>query len=178
MTMRAIASASVLATAVFSASAQTQPVQLLGDMTPIKLANGEVVALHTIIDLKNAHTVETISFLKRNPRGAAEAIPFEINDDYQGSLTLRSGADCAISGMRAFQDGKSLRVIYASRKGQWSEKDIVQFQEFDLTNNDEGAPGTPLHYFKERKVYNSKKAYCDVNRAIDSEASPGKGGKW
>jgi hypothetical protein len=171
MKIRAIASASALAIVVFSATAQTQPVVLRGDMTPIKLASGEVVALHTIIDLNNAHAVETVSFLIRNPLGAAEAIPFEINDDYQASLTLRSGADCAISGVRAFQDGKKIRVVYASRKGQWSEKNTVQFQEFDLTNNNERAPGTPLHYFKERKVYSSKKAYCDVNRAIESEAS-------
>ncbi|MFS2025020.1 carbapenem self-resistance protein CarG family protein [Massilia sp. GER05] len=172
MKIRAIASASVLAIAALSATAQTLPVVLRGDMTPIKLASGDVVALHTIIDLNNAHALETVSFLIRNPRGAAEAIPFEINDDYQASLTLRSGADCAITGMRAFQDGKKIRVVYASRKGQWSEKNSVKFQEFDLTKNDERAPGTPLHYFKERKVYSSKKAYCDVNRAIDSEASP------
>jgi len=150
---------------------------LKGDITPIKLASGEIVALHTIIDLNNAHAVEAVSFLKRNTGGPAETIPFEIDDDYEASLKLRSGADCAISGMRAYQDGRDLRVVYATRKGEWSEKNIVQFHEFYLTKNNDGAPGTPSNYFKERKTYNSKKTYCDVNRAIDNEATPGKGAK-
>lgn len=167
--MRAITSASALALVFTTALAETRPVELQGDLTSIKLAGGEIVALHTIIDLNNAHAVETISFLKRNARGPADAIPFEMNGDYQAFLTLRSGADCAVSGMRAYRDGNSLRVVYASRKGQWSEKDIVQFIVFELTENDEGAPGTPSRYFKEGKSYGSKKAYCDVNRAIENE---------
>ncbi|MCS0630462.1 hypothetical protein NX786_14070 [Telluria mixta] len=172
MKMRAIASASVLTLAASSAVAQTQTVALRGDLTPIKLVGGEIVALRTIIDLNNAHAVETISFLKRNPRGPAEAIPFEINGDYQPSLTMRSGADCAVSGTRVFRDGHILRIVYASRKGEWADKHTVRFVVFELTENVEGAPGTPAQYFKERRAYGSKGAYCDVNRAIETEASP------
>jgi hypothetical protein len=142
-----------------------------GAITPIKLATGEVMMLHTLIDFNNAHPVETISFFKPSVSGPAEHIPFEMDGDYQPFLFLRSGADCAISGIRAFRNRDGLQLMYALRKGGWIEKQAVTFVVFELTKNAEDAPGIPRLYFRQQKKFVSRQTYCDVNQALEKEAS-------
>lgn len=169
MTIQRWLAASVLALAFARAAAQQGAITPQGDITPIKLASGEVMMLHTMIDLNNAHPVETISFFRPNASGPAEHIPFEMDGDYQPFLPLRSGADCAISGMRAFRNGDHLQIVYALRTGAWVEKKAVTFLVFELAKNEEGAPGTPPLYFRQQNKLVSRQAYCDVNQALDKE---------
>jgi hypothetical protein len=170
MTIRRWLGASTLVLANAVAAAQPDAITPQRDITPIKLATGEVMMLHTLIDLNNAHPVETISFFRPSINGPAEHIPFEMDGDYQSFLPLRSGADCAISGMRAFRDGENLHIVYALRKGGWVEKKAVTFVVFELAKNEEGAPGTPPLYFRQQNKLVSKRAYCDVNQALEKEA--------
>jgi hypothetical protein len=169
MTIRRLLAASVFTLAFGGAAAQPDTITPQGDITSIRLADGELSMLHTMIDLNNAHPVETISFFRRSASGPAEQLPFEMDGDYQPYLAMRSGADCAISGMRAFRQGGSLQIVYALRKGGWAEKKLVTFIVFVLAKNEEGAPGTPPLYFRQRNKLVSKQAYCDVNRALESE---------
>jgi hypothetical protein len=171
MTIRKLLVASALALAFGASTAQPETVTPQGDIITIRLSAGELSMLHTVIDLNNAHAMETIGFFKRSASGPAEQVPFEIDGDYQPFLTLRSGADCAISGMRAFRQADKLEIVYALRKGGWTEKKLVTFVVFELATNEEGAPGTPPLYFRQRSKLVSKQAYCDVNRALEKEAS-------
>lgn len=41
---------------------------------------------------------------------------------------------------------------------------------YELTKNDEGAPGWPNLYFKQIKKMTTKAAYCDANVALEKEA--------
>jgi hypothetical protein len=170
MTIRRWLVASVLLVASGSSFAQPEAITPRSDITTIKLTDGEIEMLHTVIDLNNAHPEETISFFKRSSSGPAEHIPFEMDGDYTPFLPLRSGADCAISGMRAFRRGDKLQVVYALRKGGWVEKKVVTFVVFELARNEEGAPGTPSLYFRQQAKRVSKQSYCDVNQAIEKEA--------
>jgi hypothetical protein len=172
MTIRKLLAASVLTLAFGTAAAQPETITPQGDITSIRLASGELSMLHTMIDLNNAHPVETISFFRRSASGPAEQVPFELDGDYQPYLPLRSGADCAISGLRTFRKGDSLQIVYALRKGGWAEKKVVSFVVFELAMNEEGAPGTPPMYFRQRSKVVSKQAYCDVNRALEKEVPP------
>jgi hypothetical protein len=170
MTIRRLLVASVLALACGTSTARPEAITPQGDITTIRLSGGELSMLHTLLDLNNAHPMETISFFKRSASGPAEQIPFEMDGDYQPILPLRSGADCAISGMRAFRQADKLEIVYALRKGGWAEKKLVTFVVFELATNEEGAPGTPSLYFRQRSKLTSKQAYCDVNRALEKEA--------
>jgi hypothetical protein len=169
MTIRRLLAASVLTLACGTSTARPEAITPQGDITTIRLPGGELSMLHTLLDLNNAHPMETISFFKRSASGPAEQIPFEMDGAYQPILSLRSGADCAISGMRAFRQADKLEIVYALRKGGWAEKALVTFLVFELTTNEEGAPGTPPLYFKQRSKLMSKQAYCDVNRALEKE---------
>lgn len=170
MMMRIFAIASlVLPAALLGCCAHAEVITPQRDITTIRLAGGDIALLHTVIDLNNAHAMETISFFQPSATGAAVQIPFDMNGNYQPMLPLRSGADCAISGVRTIRSGESLKVVYAQRKGGWSERQSVTFLVFALERNDGGAPGTPSLYFKQQRKLASKAAYCDVNQALDKE---------
>jgi hypothetical protein len=172
MTMRIFAIASLtLSAALLGCGARAEVIKPQRDITTIKLAAGDIALLHTAIDLNNAHTMETVSFFQPNARGAAAQIPFDMNGDYQPVLPLRSGADCAISGVRTIRSGERLKVVYALRKGGWAEQQPVTFLVFALERSDGGAPGTPSLYFKQQRKLASKAAYCDVNQALDKETA-------
>jgi len=161
--------ASVLIGILVHGSLKAQVILPSGDITKIKSNGIDVMMLSTVIDLNNSHPIGTISFFKHNSSGAAEHLAFEVDDDYRPFLPLLSGADCATSGVKVFHYGSVLRVAYATRKGSWSDKKGVTVQVFELTGNPEQAPGTPSLYFKEKKVFVTRKSYCDVNRALADE---------
>lgn len=152
-----------------AASAHAQVITPQRDMTQIDLADGPVTMLHTVTEMNNAHPLETISFFKPSTTGAAQQIPFEMNGDYDPILPIRTGADCAVSGVRTIKTGKQLRVVFALRKGQWAERKKVTFLIFNLEKNDEQAPGTPPLYFKQQKKVTTTSEYCDVNAALTKE---------
>lgn len=152
-----------------AAPAMAQVITPQRDMTQIALADGVVTMLHTVIEMNNAHPLETISFFKASANGAAQQIPFEMNGDYDPILPIRTGADCAISAVKTIKTGNQLRVVFAMRKGEWTESKKVSFLIFDLEKNDEGAPGTPPRYFKQKSKVTTTAAYCDVNAALAKE---------
>lgn len=175
MTIRTFLLASVLAP-VLALAAQPEVITPQRDMTVIKTAQGDITLLHTMIGMNSAHDVELIGFFKRSASGPAEQIPFEQNGDYNPNLPVRHGADCAMTGVRVLQAGKGLRVVYASRKGDWFDKKPFSFSIFELATND-GGPGTPSLYFVEKNKVVSKAAYCDAGMALDKEAALYRGEK-
>lgn len=153
-----------------SAQAQNLIIKPHRDITSIKLEDVEVALVNTVVDMNNAHSIEIISFFVPNSKGIATQLTFEMNNDYVPYLALRSGADCAISGARILRFDNHLRVVFATRKGDWSEKKQTEFTIFELNKNDGSMPGTPNTYFKQLKKINTKSSYCDVNAALDKES--------
>ncbi|WP_028100543.1 carbapenem self-resistance protein CarG family protein [Pseudoduganella violaceinigra] len=140
------------------------------DITTISLGGEEVSMLYTHIDKNNAHPIDTVTFFRSNSKGPAEHIPFQINDRIEPILQLRSGADCAMTGFRAFKAGDRLRVVYAQRDGNWADKRRVTFNVMDLKKNTDEDLDTPPIYFHEIAKVTTQSSYCDVNTALDTEA--------
>ena len=169
--MRTFLTAHALAAALANGPVAAQTIKPQADLTVFKTAAGEITMLHSIVPMNNAHDVELLGFVKRGGTGPATHIPFEIGSDYEPYLNMRTGADCMVSSARVLRDGNRLRVLYARRKGEWLDKKPVTLEVFELTANDEDAPGTPALYFRSRKKADTKAVYCDVNDALDKEAA-------
>ncbi|KQZ39500.1 hypothetical protein [Duganella sp. Root1480D1] len=140
------------------------------DITIIDLGNEKVSMLYTHIDKNNAHPIDTVTFFLSNPSGAAQHIPYQINGRFEPILQLRSGADCAMTGFRAFKAGNRMRVVYAQRDGNWADKRRVTFTVMDLKKNSDEQLDTPPLYFQELTKVTTQASYCDVNTALDTEA--------
>jgi hypothetical protein len=140
------------------------------DLTPISVGGMELQMLYTNIDKNNAHPIDTVTFFRTNPKGPAQHVPFEINRRIEPILQLRSGADCAMTGFRAFKWKDNLRVVYAQRDGNWADKRRVTFTIMELKKNVDEDLDTPPLYFREVGKATSNAPYCDVNEAFDSEA--------
>lgn len=140
------------------------------DITIIDLGSEKISMLYTHIDKNNAHPIDTVTFFLSNPSGAAQHIPFEINDRLEPILQLRSGADCAMTGFRVFKSGNRMRVVYAQRDGNWADKRRVNFTVMDLKKNTNEDLDTPPLYFHELVKVTTQASYCDVNKALDTEA--------
>jgi len=157
--------------ALASGTVNAQMFKPHADLTVLTTAAGEITMLHSTILMNNAHDVALVGFMKRNRSGAATRIPFEVRNDYEPYLSMRSGADCMVSSARILRDGGRLRVVYASRKGEWADKKPVTLELFELTMHSEEAPGTPALYFRSRKRSDTTTRYCDVDEALDKEAA-------
>ena len=175
MTIRTFLLASLLAP-VLALAAQPEVITPQRDLNVIKTAQGDITLLHTLITMNSAHDVELYSFVRRAANGPAEQIPFEQGSDYNPTLPVRHGADCAVTGVRVLNNAKGLRVIYASRRGEWFDKKPFTFSVFELTSNEGGMPGTPPLYFSEKTTVTSKAVYCDAAMALDKEAALYRGG--
>lgn len=141
------------------------------DLTSVSANGIELKMLYTDIDSGN-HTLRQISFFRANDKGPAKQIPFEVNEKFIPALQLSSGADCAVSGFRAFKLKQGLRVIYAERDGFWAEDRRVTFTVMELKENDD--PETvdaPLLSFRQVNKFTSQRKFCDVNQAMDAEAA-------
>lgn len=171
MTIRIFAIASVLAAVLAWGHAQAEIIKPDADLTPIQTVAGEITMLHSLTPMHNAHDVRMLSFFKRSGNGPATHIPFEAKVGYKPLLELQTGADCVYSSARVMRNGKSVRVVYATREGEWFDKKRVRFQLFDFRFNDQEISGTPLLYFALTKTVDTKKRYCDVNEALDQEKS-------
>lgn len=155
-----------LASPVFAQTAITPQ----RDLTSIAVAGMELQMLYTNIDKNNAHPIDTVTFFRANAQGPAQHVPFEINHRIEPILQLRSGADCAMTGFRAFKWKDQLRVVYAQREGNWADKRRVTFIVMELKKNTNEDLDTPPLYFHEIDKVTSQASYCDVNEALDSEA--------
>lgn len=140
------------------------------DITTVSASGVELQMLYTNIDKNNTHPIDTVVFFRANPKGPAQHVPFEINRRIEPMLQLRSGADCAISGFRAFKWKDHLRVVYAQRDGNWADKRRVTFTIMELKHNTDEVLDTPPLYFREIHKTMSTASYCDVNAALDAEA--------
>lgn len=141
------------------------------DITTISVDGMELQMLYTNIDRNNAHPIDTVTFFRSNAKGPAQHVPFEIQRRFEPILQLRSGADCAVTGFRAFRWKGKLRVVYAQREGSWMDKHRVIFTVMELTKNTDDDLDTPPLYFHEVGKVTSQVPYCDVNQAIESEAA-------
>lgn len=172
--MRSRAAAVVGAAALFitlTHMAHAQVIKPARDLTRIKAEGVELTLLNTVIDPNNAHPIEMIGFFVSNAKGPATQVPFEIDTAYEPVLTMKSGADCAISAVRIVLRGTHLRVAYAQRKGDWNDKKPGRLTLFELDKNSDGLPGTPDLYFKKLKSVDTKRSYCDMNTALDQEST-------
>lgn len=141
------------------------------DITSISANGIELKMLYTNIDRGN-HTLRTITFFRANDKGPAEQVPFEVKEKFVPALQLQSGADCAISGFRAFKSKTGLRVVYAERDGMWADDRSVNFTVMELKENDD--PETvdaPALSFRQVSKFTSQRKFCDVNQALDAEAT-------
>jgi hypothetical protein len=155
----------------FTAQAQVKVIPLTADITSIKWGNMTVSALHTVLDVNNAHNTDTISFFLANPKGAASQLAFESGAlKYTPNLTLRGGADCMVSGIKVLMQGEVLRVVFAERKGEWFDEKKFDFTIYELVKGEQGVPGYPDIYFKNSKKVTTAGKYCDANMALDKEA--------
>ncbi|WP_426337246.1 hypothetical protein ACN9MY_10010 [Pseudoduganella sp. R-31] len=142
------------------------------DITSISANGMELQMLYTDIDRNTPHTLRSITFFRANDKGPAQQIPFEIKKRFVPALQLESGADCAISGFRAFKTKSGLRVVYAERDGMWADERRVNFTVLELKKNDD--PETvdaPALAFREVGKVASKRNFCDVNEAMSAEAA-------
>ena len=151
------------------AQAQVQIVTLPTELTHIKLGELKISVLHSLVDVNNAHTVRYINFFVANPKGAASALGFEMSNNIVPHLALHGGADCRTNGIRILQRPDKLQVVFAERKGEWFDNKPFDFILYELTKNEEGAPGWPNLYFKQIKKMSTKAKYCDANRALEKE---------
>jgi hypothetical protein len=155
----------------FPARAEMRVVKPDRDVMKIKVGGMDISLLNTVVDTNSAHALGVISFFFPRSEGPGEQLAFEISGEYKPNLTLQSGADCAISGVRVLRDEHKLRVVYAARKGGWFDKKAVDLTIFELTENNDGMPGTPGWYFKQIKVVHTRSSYCDVYSALEQEPS-------
>lgn len=126
--------------------------------------------LHALIDVNGAHNIELYSFFKRTASGPATQVPFERGGNYEATLAVRHGADCAMTGVRVLQGARQPRVVYALRKGDWSDEKPFTYTIYELVSNGGEMPATPSLYFAEKKKVVSKLAFCDAEEALDKEA--------
>ena len=151
-------------------TASAQVIKPARDITKIKTDGVELNLLYTMIETNNAHPIDSISFFIGSGKGPAAQVPFEVENNYLTGLTMRRGADCAVSAARVLrQDGK-LRVVYAERKGEWLDKKSARLTVYQLEKN-EGLHGTPDLYFKKFKSVDTLRLYCDMSEALDQETS-------
>jgi len=142
------------------------------DITSISANGIELQMLYTAIDRNSPHSLHAITFFRTNDKGPAQQIPFEIKKRFVPTLQMESGADCAISGFRAFKSKTGLRVVYAERDGLWADERRVNFTVMELKKNDD--PETvdaPALSFREVGKITSKRNFCDVNEAMNAEAA-------
>jgi len=142
------------------------------DITNISVNGIELQVLYTDIDMNNSHTWRTITVFRANAKGPAQQIPFEMEEKFVPTLQLSEGADCAISGFRAFKSKTGLRVVYAKRDGFWADEKRVTFTIMELKeNNDPESVAAPPLSFRQVSKFTSQRKFCDVNEALDSEAA-------
>lgn len=149
-----------------------QTINLQRDLTSISTNGMELQMLYSEIDRNSPHTLQALTIFRANAKGPAQQIPFEIKKRFVPTLQFEAGADCAISGFRAFKLKNSLRVIYAQRDGNWADKRHVNFTVMELKENDD--PETvdaPSLSFREVNKFTSQGYFCDVNQAMDVEAA-------
>ena len=142
-----------------------------GALTPVKAAGVELTLFNSVIDANNAHQIETIGFFLASAKGPAAQVAFDFDAGYTSLLLLKSGADCAISAARILRRGAQLRVVYAQRKGEWFDKKSARITLFELDNQSQGTPGLPNLYFRKVKHVDTRALYCDMNDALDKEAT-------
>jgi hypothetical protein len=83
------------------------------------------------------------------------------------------GADCQLHDFRLLttEDGKHAQLILAARDlgTSYAAAATVRFDFYVLTENTDGIPGYPKHYFLWQRSERSHSQYCDVNEAFDRE---------
>ncbi len=127
----------------------------------------------------NAHSFEVTTIyatLKSSESEESEmkVIPVK-REDGEELLNVKTGggADCVLFDYRllADPDHHSAVLITATRKfgASFADEQLVTFERYRLTRNQEGIPGNAVLYFKFEKRWESKKTFCDVNDAFQEE---------
>jgi len=141
----------------------------------------------------NAHGFDVVSFYARDKASGEKAYWNVIPVFAQASrdalserleITVGGGADCVLHDFRLLRsnDDKRVMLVVAQRDmgDSFADPATVHFTWYDLAKNEDEAPGEPWLSFRQTRVTQATKTYCDVEEAFDKElhlgATGGKGG--
>jgi hypothetical protein len=141
----------------------------------------------------NAHGFDVVSFYVRDKAAGEKAfwnlVPMfgqvakaDISEHLE--ITVGGGADCVLHDFRLLRsdDDKRVMLVIAQRDmgDSFADAAPVHFTWYDLTKNEDEAPGEPWLYFRQTRTSQATKPYCDVEEAFDKElhlgATGGNGG--
>jgi hypothetical protein len=141
----------------------------------------------------NAHGFDVVSFYVRDKAAGEKAfwnlVPVfgqagkgELSERLE--ITIGGGADCVLHDFRLLRsdDDKRVMLVVAQRDmgDSFADPAAVHFTWYDLAKNDDEAPGEPWLSFRQTRVTQATKPYCDVEEAFDKElhlgTTGGKGG--
>jgi hypothetical protein len=130
----------------------------------------------------NAHGFDVVSFYVRDKAAGEKAfwnvVPvfgqvLKGDTAERLEITVGGGADCVLHDFRLLRSGddKHVMLVIAQRDMGESFADAapVHFTWYDLVRNEEEAPGDPWLSFRQTRVTQAMKPYCDVEDALDKE---------
>jgi hypothetical protein len=141
----------------------------------------------------NAHGFDVVSFYVRDKASGEKAYWNVVPVFAQASrdalserleITVGGGADCVLHDFRLLHsnDDKRVMLVVAQRDmgDSFADPATVHFTWYDLAKNEDEAPGEPWLSFRQTRVTQATKSYCDVEEAFDKElhlgTTGGKGG--
>lgn len=145
----------------------------------------DVLAFRAWRENYNAHGFDIVTLYSRDKaEGEPEVwnlVSFFKQDEGEerelNELTLSGGADCRLTDFRLLtaSDNRPTRLIVADRDfgDSYAASQVVHFDYYVLTANEDKEVGEPPLYFKQEKTVTSKDVYCDVNEAFDKELELG-----
>jgi hypothetical protein len=144
-----------------------------------KVIAGLVVLAHR--ENFNAHSFEIATFYLRTRELESDPeqwqiVPFQIRSEtgrMRNDVQVCGGADCQTHTFRLLRSRKekAAYVVTADRAPGHSFADpgLVTFTWFQLGWNPDGGAGEPTASFKPLQTETTKKLYCDVDEALQSE---------
>ena len=133
----------------------------------------------------NAHGFDVVSIYIRDGigdhAGSWSVVPIfrqQSSADHEDLQVIATGgADCQLDDFRLLttENGKRVQIILGTRDPgtSYAAAATVRFDFYVLTQNTDGTPGYPTHYFKWQRSQRSLARYCDVNEAFDRELNLG-----
>jgi hypothetical protein len=193
-TLRCFALLAVVASSTVAAEgAGLKVVPVDNGINQLTLLGEPAMAVRAWRENYNAHGFDVVSFYVRDKATGEKAfwniVPVfgqaakgELSERLE--ITVGGGADCVLHDFRLLRsdDDKRVMLVVAQRDmgDSFADPAAVHFTWYDLSKNEDEAPGEPWLYFKQTRVTQATKPYCDVEEALDKElhlgSTGGKGG--
>ncbi len=130
----------------------------------------------------NAHGFDVVSFYVRDKAAGEKAfwnvVPVFGQITKGGTaerleITVGGGADCALHDFRLLHsdDDKRVMLVIAQRDmgDSFADAAPVHFTWYELAKNEDETPGEPWLSFRQARVTQATKPYCNVEDAFDKE---------